>query len=514
MWSQVSEARYQMSDDRSQESGVRRRVLRPLRVPGISILASAIWYLLALPACTSPELPPNVLLVIVDDLGWRDLGVYGSPFYETPAIDALAADGVRFTQFYAASPVCSPTRASIMTGKHPARLHITNWIGGEQDGSLRQAEYERQLPLEEYTIGEAFRDAGYATGYIGKWHLGVGPYLPDAQGFETTVAVNDAGQPSSYFYPYRHERTPQMDVPDLEDGVEGEYLTDRLTDEALRFIDAHASSPFFLVLSHYAVHTPLQAPEAEVAKYRDKADGLTGGVGATIAESGRGSTTLRQGHPVYAAMVESVDRSIARLAARLKERGLSDRTILVLVSDNGGLSTLAGEGRGGPTSNEPLRAGKGWLYEGGIRIPFIVRWPHRVPGGAVVSSPGVTMDLFPTLLELAGIPASPERHVDGVSLAGAIVGTAGAETRVLPWHFPHYHGSGNVPSGAIRAGNLKLVQWFETGDVELYDLAADSGETVDIAPVRVAEADSLRAWLTAWRDSVRAAMPTRVESQK
>ena len=481
---------------------------------GISYLAVGVAVLFCLAGCAPAEPPPNVLLVIVDDLGWRDLGVYGSTFHETPAIDALAAQGVRFTQFYAASPVCSPTRASIVTGKHPARLHITNWIGGEQHGLLRQAEYERQLPLDEYTIGEAFRDAGYATGYIGKWHLGVGAFMPNAQGFETTVAVNAAGQPSSYFYPYRDERTPQMDVPDLEDGVEGEYLTDRLTDEALAFIDAHGSGPFFLVLSHYAVHTPLQAQEELVAKYRARAAQSSEGRGATVPESGRGTTTLRQRHPVYAAMVESVDRSIARLTARLDDRGLSDRTIVVLVSDNGGLSTLAGDGRGGPTSNEPLRAGKGWLYEGGIRIPLIVRWPRRLPGGSVVTAPAITMDLYPTLLELAGLPRKPAQHVDGVSLAGELAGATGPAARVLPWHFPHYHGSGNVPSAAVRAGNLKLVQWFETDDVELYDLAADSGETVNLAPVRAADADSLRAWLTAWRDSVRAAMPTRVERQR
>jgi arylsulfatase A len=510
-----------MPGDRSQESGVRRQTLDvrwqlpdPSRTSGLSLLASGISLLISLAGCGPAERPPNVLLVIVDDLGWRDLGVYGSTFYETPAIDALAAEGVRFTQFYAASPVCSPTRASIMTGKHPARLRITNWIGGEQDGLLRQAEYERQLPLEEYTIGEAFRDAGYATGYIGKWHLGVGAYMPDAQGFQTTVAVNEAGQPSTYFYPYQNARTPQMDVPDLEDGVEGDYLTDRLTDEALAFIDVHASEPFFLVLSHYAVHTPLQAPEEQVAKYRDRAEGLAEGMSATISESGRGSTTLRQEHPVYAAMVESVDRSVARLTARLDERGLGGRTIVVLVSDNGGLSTIAGEGRGGPTSNEPLRAGKGWLYEGGIRIPFIVRWRDRLPSGLVTAAPGVTMDLFPTLLELAGLPPRPGQHVDGVSLTRVLAGSAEPFPRTLPWHFPHYHGSGNVPSGAVRAGNLKLVEWFETGEVELYDLAADSGETVDVAPVRPAEADSLRAWLMAWRNLVGAAMPTvRPDSQ-
>jgi arylsulfatase A len=302
-----------------------------------------------------------VLLVIVDDLGWRDLGVYGSTFYETPAIDALANDGVRFTQFYAASPVCSPTRASIMTGKHPARLHITNWIGGEQEGMLHPAEYERQLPLREYTVGEAFRDAGYATGFIGKWHLGYDPYLPSAQGFETAVAVNGGGQPSSYFYPYRDARTPLLDVPGLEDGHEGEYLTDRLTDEAIAFLDAHAAEPFFLVLSHYAVHSPLQAPEEAVARYRAKATALPDQQPAAVEERGRGFTRLRQDHPVYAAMVESVDRSVARLAAHLEDLRISSRTIVVLVSDNGGLSTVAGAEWGGPTSNEPLRAGKGWL---------------------------------------------------------------------------------------------------------------------------------------------------------
>ena len=471
------------------------------------LLASGICYLLLATGCASPEPPPNVLLVIVDDLGWRDLGVYGSTFYETPAIDALAGQGARFTEFYAASPVCSPTRASIMTGKHPARLHLTNWIGGEQNGKLQQAPYERQLPLAEYTLGEAFRDAGYATGFIGKWHLGDSTYLPGAQGFETTVAVNGGGQPSSYFFPYRDARTPALDVPDLEDGHEGEYLTDRLTDEAIAFLDSHASGPFLLVLSHYAVHTPLQAPEQDVARYRAKAAALQPLEPAVVKESGRGFTRLRQDHPVYAAMVESVDRSVARLTARLERLGIADRTIVVLVSDNGGLSTVAGSPRGGPTSIAPLRAGKGWLYEGGIRIPLIVRWPGHVGSGIVVTTPGVTMDLYPTLLDLAGLPARPDRHVDGVSLLGALTGTAAAAPRALAWHFPHYHGSGNVPSGAIRAGNFKLVQWFETGDSELYDLATDSGETVDVAPVMPAEADSLRARLAAWRDAVGAAMP-------
>jgi arylsulfatase A-like enzyme len=472
-------------------------------------LASAIALGAMALGCSGTDGPPNVLLVIVDDLGWRDLGIYGSTFHDTPAIDSLAQAGARFTQFYAASPVCSPTRASLMTGKHPARLHITNWIGGERDGLLRQAEYERQLPLEELTLGEAFQEAGYVTGYIGKWHLGAGRHRPDGQGFEVTVAVNDGGQPSSYFHPYRNERTPNLDVPDLEEGDSGEYLTDRLTDEAVAFIEAQDDRPFFLVLSHYAVHTPLQAPAGLVAEYRTKADGLGGPDPGSMPEGQRAFTKLRQDHPVYGAMVQHVDRSVGRLMAVLRRRGLDERTMVMVVSDNGGLSTLEGRSEGMPTSNEPLRAGKGWLYEGGIRIPLIIWWPGLVSAGTIVEQPGVTMDVFPTLLDLAGLAALPAQHLDGVSLAPLLGDGPAPDRSPLTWHFPHYHGSGNVPSGSIRRGDWKLIEWLETEAVELYDLATDSAEAVNVAPVYPARADSLRGVLARWRKGVNAAMPTR-----
>jgi arylsulfatase A-like enzyme len=321
-----------------------------------------------------------------------------------------------------------------------------------------------------------------------------------------TVAVNDGGQPSSYFHPYRNSRTPGLDVPDLESGAPGEYLTDRLTDEAIRFIESHDAGPFLLVLSHYAVHTPLEAPDSVVERYRVRAAGLHEPDPGSVPEGTNAFTKLRQDHPVYAAMVERVDRSVGRLVATLEERGIDERTIVVLVSDNGGLSTLERRESGAPTSNEPLRAGKGWLYEGGIRIPLILRAPG-VNAGGVIDRAAVTMDLFPTLLELTGLDQLPERPLDGVSLAPVLMGDADEGGSMLVWHFPHYHGSGNVPSGAIRVGDWKLIEWFETGHVELYDLVRDSAEVVNVAAVEAERADSLRHLLSEWRARVGASMP-------
>ena len=411
---------------------------------------------------------------MVDDLGWKDAGVLGSEFYDTPAIDALAASGVRFSRFYSASPVCSPTRASLMTGRHPARVGITNWIGGEQQGMLLQADYLRSLPLEEVTLGEAFADAGYATGYIGKWHLGAeDEFLPEGQGFAWTRAVNRAGQPGSYLPPYRNEARAITDVPDLAGDPPDAYLTDRLTDKAIGFLEENRGRPFLLVLSHYAVHTPLQAPEADVAPYRERASALPALEGGpTEAESGRSTTKLRQDHPVYAGMVAAGDRG--------------DRA---------------------PTANRPLRAGKRWLYEGGIRIPLIVRWPDGARGGRVSRMRASTTDVFPTLLEMAGLPLRSDQHVDGVSLVPFLSGEPASEGRDLFWHFPHYHGSGNRPSGALLAGDYKLVEWFEDGTFELYDLASDPGEAQDLSPAMPELTRDLSSRLSAWRDSVGARMP-------
>lgn len=481
---------------------------------GVAVLAAALS---VLQGCERQEGHPNVILVIIDDLGWRDLGAYGSDFYETPNIDRIASEGTVFTQFYAASPVCSPTRASLLTGKHPARLHITNWIGGERNGPLLQAQYERQLPLEEFTIGEAFEAEGYATGYIGKWHLGAGEFMPTAQGFDTTIGVNDAGHPAAYFFPYRRDTPSVWDIPDLEDGEEGEYLTDRLTDEALGFIGDHQHEPFFLVLSHYAVHTPIRAREESAEYYRRKASGLSVLEGLQSEPEGdRAFTKSRQDDAVYAAMVESVDESIGAIMARLSELELFENTVVVFTSDNGGLSTLENRPTGAPTANVPLRAGKGWLYEGGIRMPLIVWRPGATAAGgsgesqawpSLVDRPAISMDLYPTLLGLADLDMIPNQHLDGVNLTQLFGEHAEYVASQLYWHFPHYHGSGNVPSSAVRVGDWKLIEWLETGLVELYDLAADVSESTDRAQEMPEKAEELRQVLEDWRGQVGAVLP-------
>ncbi len=474
---------------------------------GFALVAGAAA--LTLHCNISATVQPNVVLFIVDDLGWTDVGVYGSSFYETPRIDRLAAEGVRFTRFYAASPVCSPTRASIMTGKHPARLKLTNWIGGEQQGRLLQADYARELRLEEFTIAESFKEAGYATGFVGKWHLGSEPYHPEYQGFDVNIAGHGAGQPGSYFFPYENETLPWSNVPDLEDGTAGEYLTDRLTDEAIGFIEANRQQPFFLVLSHYAVHTPIESKPGIEAKYREKARSLPEPEGPQfIAESARATTKTRQDHAAYAGMIRSIDESVGRLLDTLDELNISENTIVVFVSDNGGLSTLAGDRRGMPTSNVPLRAGKGWLYEGGIRVPFIIRWTDRLEPGRTVGQLAMTTDIHPTLLEMAGLGTAPQEHHDGDSLKSILDSIASFDRGPMFWHFPHYHGSGNAPSGAVRKGDYKLIEWFEDGRIELYDLATDEGESNDLVATMPEKARQLSDLLVEWRQAVDAGMPT------
>ncbi len=451
---------------------------------------------------------PNVVFILIDDLGWVDTGVYGSSFYETPNIDRLAAEGMRFSQFYTASPVCSPTRASMMSGKHPARLQLTNWIGGEQKGPLLQADYIRQLPLEETTFGEAFREAGYTTGYIGKWHLGREGFMPDQQGFDFIKTVNYAGQPGSYFPPYQNPNWEVTNVPDLDGDPAEAYLTDRLTDVAVEFLETHRDEPFLLVLSHYAVHTPLQSKDAITRKYELKAAGLPPSAEAAFLPEGTlGTTRQRQDHAVYAGMIESTDQSVGRVLDALDSLGLTEDTIVLFVSDNGGLSTLRGDRSSAPTSNRPLRAGKGLLYEGGIRVPLIIKWAGVTTPGGVSDQAATSMDLYPTLLEMAGLAQRPEQHLDGLSLAGPLRGeTLSRDT--LHWHFPHYHGSGNRPGGAIRQGPFKLIEWFEDGRVELYNLQDDIAESRDLASDLPEQARELRSALQAWRETVGARMPT------
>jgi arylsulfatase A len=425
---------------------------------------------------------PNFVFILIDDLGWRDFGCYGSDYYETPHINRLAAQGMRFTNAYSAAPVCSPTRASIMTGRYPARLHLTDYIPGNRDlpnPRLKVPDWTKYLPHDEVTFAESLQSAGYRSASIGKWHLSTWgddrkEYYPDKQGFNINIGGARVGQPPSYFAPYRLEM--------LADGPEGEYLTDRLTNEALQFMEANRQRPFFLYLAHHAVHNPIQAKAALVAKYEAKSHPRQG-----------------QNNPRYAAMVESVDESVGRIMARLDELGLADNTAIFLASDNGGLL--------GNTSNLPLRGGKHFSYEGGIRVPLVVRWPGHVPAGKTCDVPVHSIDFYPTILDWAGQTAEPGRVIDGVSLCSLLEGRGNLQPRALFWHYPHYIGYRNPPHGAVREGDYKLIEFFEDGRTELYNLREDLGEKANLAAQRPALAGQLRQRLADWRTKVGAQMP-------
>ncbi len=456
--------------------------------------------------CQKQKSKPNFVFILVDDLGWKDVGYMGSTFYETPHIDKLASQGMMFTNAYAAASVCSPTRASIMTGKYPARLDITDWIGGKQKGKLLPAEYKHQLPLEEVTIAEAFKEAGYKTCFIGKWHLGDKPYFPEKQGFDINIGGHAAGQPGSYFYPYKNNRNSYFDVPGLASGKPGEYLTDRLTDESIKFLEKNKDRPFLLFLSHYAVHTPLESKKELTEKYRVKAAGLFSGEETEFLQERDSFTRQRQDQPVYAGMVQSTDESVGRIMQKLNELGLEENTIVIFMSDNGGLSTLY-KRKTAPTCNGPLRAGKGWLYEGGIREPMIVKWPGVVQPGTVSDEPVISTDFYPTMLQMAELPLKPMQHQDGLSLIPLLRQEGGLNRKALFWHFPHYHGSGNRPSGAVRVGDYKLIEWFENGRIELYNLKNDIGEKHNLAQEMPEKAQELLQLLHDWRKKVDAKMP-------
>lgn len=426
--------------------------------------------------------PPNFVFILVDDLGWTDLGCMGSDYYETPHIDRLAAEGMRFTSAYSACTVCSPTRAAYQTGKYPARLRITDWIEGHQRprAKLKVPDWTMHLPLEETTVAEALKSAGYATLHIGKWHLGGEEYRPDRQGYDQNKGGYHRGQPPSYFSPYK--------IPTLEDGPEGEYLTDREADEAIRFVELNRDRPFFLSLPHYTVHTPLQAKKDKIEKYRAKAD-----------------PDAAQRNPTYAAMIESLDESTGRILQRLEELNLDDRTVVMFTSDNGGLTL----GRPLPvTDNAPLRAGKGSSYEGGVRVPLIVKWPGVTTPGSTSDEPVITVDFFPTILDIAGVDRPPGHVVDGVSLAPILRGPGELRRDAIYWHYPHYHPGGATPYGAVRAGRWKLIEFFEDHHLELYDLEKDIGESVNLAARMPEKADELHGMLKTWRKSVQAQMPT------
>ncbi len=443
--------------------------------------------------------PPNVIFILVDDLGWRDVGFMGSRFYETPNIDRLAAGGVVFTQAYAAAAVCSPTRASILTGRYPARLGITDWIRARRDGGVIGPDrknpdgyddrpgFELLTPrnalfmdLGEITTAEALKKAGYATGHVGKWHLGPDEFLPTAQGFDTNVGGADIGHTGHYFDPYHNEGAP---IPSLPPRREGEYMTDREADEACAFIRAHKDRPFFLNLCHYAVHTPLQAKDGDVARFEGKpADG-------------------GQKDPVYAAMVKSVDDSVGRVTALLDELGLAERTCVFFFADNGGLVPV--------TDNAPLRLGKGYPYEGGIREPMIASWPGRFPAGARIDEMVSSIDFFPTILGLAGLEPPADRTIDGLDLSGILKGAERAlPERDLFWHFPHYWSGDRVrPWSVVRSGDWKFIRFYEDGREELYNIAEDEGETEDRAAERPELVERLGRRLDAWLVEMGAKLP-------
>ena len=441
--------------------------------------------LLCLTALLTAATPPNVIVILVDDMGQTDLSCYGSKFYETPHVDQLAKDGVRFANGYSACTVCSPTRAALLTGKYPARLHLTDWIAGHvrPKAKLQIPDWRKFLPFEEITLAEQFKAAGYATASIGKWHLTPGlkegdeAYYPEKHGFDLNVGGYARGQPPSYHAPYK--------IPTLTEGPKGEFLTDREAAEAVKFIEANKEKPFFLYLPHYAVHTPLGGKPDVIAKYQAKVAKLP---------------DLKQKNATYAALVESVDDSLGTIRAALKRLKLDENTIIVFTADNGGLMPV--------TDNSPFRVGKGSAYEGGVRVPLIIHAPGVTKAGTVDQTPAMTIDLYPTVLELAGVKPL-QSLVDGISLAPLLKSGAKPDRAEIFWHYPHYHPGGATPYSAVRSGDFRLVHFYEDGRDELYDLANDVGETKDLASAQPALAKTLRTRLDAWLKSVDAQLPTK-----
>jgi arylsulfatase A len=461
----------------------RRQFLAASAATGAAVATGAAAATGATAAAATPR--PNIVFLLLDDLGWRDFGCYGNTFFETPHLDRLASEGVRFTNAYAACPVCSPTRASIMTGKYPARLHLTDWIPGRPQwptAKLITPAFEQQLPLRETTIAEALKPLGYRTASIGKWHLGGNGFLPTDQGFDLNVAGTERGSPQSYFGPF--------DLPNLKGGSKDDYITEKLSDAADRFIlDSAGKAPFFLYLPEFTVHLPLQARPGAVEKYRLKNGGKA------------------FPNPVYSAMVESADEALGRLRATLDRLKIADNTVIFVFSDNGGLR-YEGASREPVTDNSPLRAGKGHLFEGGIREPLLVYWPGVTQPGRVCDTPVCSIDFLPSILEMASGRAFRAKAVDGLSLTPLLGGTGVPRRDALYWHYPHYSNQGGTPAGAIRMGDWKLIEFFEDGRQELFNLANDAGERRNLALREPKIRARLFERLKAWRHSVGATMPS------
>ena len=435
--------------------------------------------------------PLNVLLIMVDDMGWMDLHCQGNDKLDTPHVDQLAKQGMRFTDAYAAAPVCSPTRAALITGYAPARLGVTqhgpnNANFGPRDSLLLEAETSGSLPLEQVTLAERLKETGYATAFLGKWHLSNTKkrnkkrgndlaFYPEHQGFDINVGGNSRGGPATYFDPYRNKSIPPRKT--------GEYLTYRLADETIDYMRTHREAPFFICLWTYNVHYPFQAPAPLVTKYEQRlGDGL---INAT-----------------YGGQVEATDIAIGRVLDELDKLELTDNTLVIFTSDNGGWS--------GATDNRPLRKGKGWLYEGGIRVPLIIRWPGVTKPGTESRTPVISMDLSATILQAVGVSLPKAEALDGESLRPLLARTGKLRRNAIYFHYPHYafHGD-NRPGGAIREGRYKLIERFDDGSVELYDLEADLGEAEDLAKEKPAVAKRLLEKLNQWQRETGAKMPTR-----
>lgn len=439
---------------------------------------------------------PNILFILVDDMGWSDLGCYGADLHETPRIDQFAAESVRFTNAYAMS-VCSPTRSTLMTGKHAARLHFTIWAEGAQEGGpknrkLRDAPAIWNLPHSETTLAKHLHDAGYLTALVGKWHLGDWLHYPESHGFDINIGGTNWGAPQTFWWPYSGKGRFGDEfryVPHLEFGKPGEYLTDRLTDEAIKVMDRAGEQPFFIYLAHHSVHTPIEAKEADVKHFDAK-----------LRED------MNHKHGVYAAMNKNLDDNVGRVLDHLKKTGLEKNTLVIFASDNGGyVGSDKASGRDMPvTNNAPLRSGKGSLYEGGIRIPLIIRWPG-VSHAGVCDEPVVTMDLFNTLLGAAGKTSPATDGTDITPLLKEPKSKLGREA--LFFHYPHYYHT-TTPVSAVRSGDWKLLEFFEDQHLELYNLHDDPGERHDLAKEMPDKANALRDQLHAWRESVGAALPT------
>jgi len=464
--------------------------LFPLCVTITAILAAPAGKLLSAEAARAP----NIVLVLADDLGWTDLGCAGSRFYETPNIDRLAREGMRFTAAYTNGPNCAPTRACLMSGKYGPRHGVFTvgdpWRGPRKARRLIPVENNTTLALKEVTVAEALQPTGYVSAHVGKWHLGGPGHLPTDQGFALNVGGSAAGSPAGgYFLPNR------MKLPGAK---RGEYLTDHLTDRALEFIEANQQRPFFLYQAYHSVHTPIQSKPEYKKKYAEK---------PVPAGSGHDN-------PAYAGMIQSLDEGVGRILAKLDELGIAENTVVIFFSDNGG---VGGYGRAGVkaseiTDNAPLRGGKGMLYEGGVRVPLVVRWPGVVEPGSTCDVPVISLDLYPTILEIAGTPGDPEQRLDGKSIVPLLKGGSPWQREALFWHFPAYlQGRGasdrTTPAGAVRAGDFKLIEFFEDGRLELYNLAKDLGEEHNLAEELPEKTRELHGMLVQWREEVKAPMP-------